>query len=88
MKSILSLSLSMIAVCGFALADKEKATPTPAAQKATTPPAAHKNLLLIAGTKSHGYGSHEHNAGVLLFKKCQHLRIIIFFISFEDLIVD
>ena len=29
-----------------------------------------KNLLLLAGKPSHGPGEHEHNAGVLLLKKC------------------
>ena len=29
-----------------------------------------KNVVLIAGRPSHGPGQHEHNAGVLLFKKC------------------
>jgi type 1 glutamine amidotransferase len=29
-----------------------------------------KNIVLIAGKPSHGPGQHEHNAGVLLFKKC------------------
>ena len=32
--------------------------------------AAEKNILLIAGTPSHGPGQHEHNAGVLLLQKC------------------
>ena len=32
--------------------------------------AAEKNVLLIAGTPSHGPGQHEHNAGVLLLQKC------------------
>jgi type 1 glutamine amidotransferase len=32
--------------------------------------AAKKNVVLIAGKPSHGPGQHEHNAGVLLFKKC------------------
>jgi type 1 glutamine amidotransferase len=29
-----------------------------------------KKIVLIAGKPSHGPGEHEHNAGVLLFKKC------------------
>lgn len=29
-----------------------------------------KNILLLAGRPSHGSGAHEHNAGVLLLKKC------------------
>jgi type 1 glutamine amidotransferase len=29
-----------------------------------------KRVVLIAGKPSHGPGQHEHNAGVLLFKKC------------------
>ena len=29
-----------------------------------------KNILLLAGKQSHGPGEHEHNAGMLLFKKC------------------
>ena len=29
-----------------------------------------KNILLLAGKPSHGPGEHEHNAGVLLLKKC------------------
>jgi len=29
-----------------------------------------KNVVLIAGKKSHGPGEHEHNAGVLLLAKC------------------
>jgi len=32
--------------------------------------AAKKHLLLLAGRPSHGPGEHEHNAGVLLLKKC------------------
>ncbi|HHY85384.1 MAG TPA: ThuA domain-containing protein [Verrucomicrobia bacterium] len=32
--------------------------------------AADKKIVLIAGRPSHGPGQHEHNAGVLLFKKC------------------
>jgi hypothetical protein len=32
--------------------------------------AAHKHAVLIAGKPSHGPGQHEHNAGVLLLKKC------------------
>ena len=31
---------------------------------------AKKLVVLIAGKPSHGHGEHEHNAGVLLFKKC------------------
>ncbi len=31
---------------------------------------AKKNILLLAGKQSHGPGEHEHNAGVLLLKKC------------------
>ncbi len=31
---------------------------------------AKKQILLLAGMPSHGPGQHEHNAGVLLFKKC------------------
>jgi putative membrane-bound dehydrogenase-like protein len=29
-----------------------------------------KKIVLVAGTPSHGPGQHEHNAGVLLLKKC------------------
>lgn len=29
-----------------------------------------KSVVLVAGKPSHGPGQHEHNAGVLLFKKC------------------
>jgi type 1 glutamine amidotransferase len=32
--------------------------------------AADKKIVLIAGKPSHGPGAHEHNAGVLLLKKC------------------
>jgi len=32
--------------------------------------APQKSVLLLAGPPSHGPGEHEHNAGVLLFKKC------------------
>lgn len=32
--------------------------------------AADKKIVLIAGRPSHGPGSHEHNAGVLLLRKC------------------
>ena len=32
--------------------------------------AADKKIVLIAGRPSHGPGEHEHNAGVLLLKKC------------------
>jgi hypothetical protein len=38
------------------------------AQSAT--PDGRKVLLLLAGNPSHGPGEHEHNAGVLLLKKC------------------
>jgi type 1 glutamine amidotransferase len=31
---------------------------------------ARKKILLLAGAQSHGPGEHEHNAGVLLLKKC------------------
>ena len=31
---------------------------------------AKKTIVMIAGKPSHGPGQHEHNAGVLLFKKC------------------
>jgi Uncharacterized protein conserved in bacteria len=39
-------------------------------QFASTAAAADKKIVLIAGRPSHGPGEHEHNAGVLLFKKC------------------
>jgi hypothetical protein len=29
-----------------------------------------KKIVLVAGPRSHGYGSHEHNAGCLLLAKC------------------
>ena len=29
-----------------------------------------RNVLMIAGRPSHGFGEHEHNAGILLLKKC------------------
>ncbi|MBC8002145.1 MAG: ThuA domain-containing protein [Opitutaceae bacterium] len=32
--------------------------------------AAHKQIVLVAGTRSHGPGEHEHNAGVQLLAKC------------------
>jgi len=54
MKSIFSLTLALLALATPALSQE----------------AAKKNVLLIAGKPSHGYGAHEHNAGVLLFKKC------------------
>jgi len=31
---------------------------------------ARKKLVLVAGSKSHGYNAHEHNAGCLLLAKC------------------
>lgn len=37
---------------------------------ATPALAGNKNILLLAGKPSHGPGQHEHNAGVLLLKKC------------------
>ena len=38
---------------------------------ATAPAApATTHILLLAGQPSHGPGEHEHNAGVLLLKKC------------------
>ena len=37
---------------------------------ATSSFAADKKIVMIAGRPSHGPGQHEHNAGVLLFKKC------------------
>ena len=33
-------------------------------------PAAEKKIVLVAGTRSHGPGDHEFNAGCLLLKKC------------------
>ncbi|MDX1679422.1 MAG: hypothetical protein R3242_01715, partial [Akkermansiaceae bacterium] len=54
MKSLFSLSLALLCSCAFGLGQD----------------ADKKNILLIAGKRSHGYGAHEHNAGVLLFKKC------------------
>jgi type 1 glutamine amidotransferase len=39
-------------------------------EKAGAAPAEKKRVLLIAGSPSHGPGQHEHNAGILLFKKC------------------
>ena len=38
----------------------------------TTPASANgaKKIVLVAGTPSHGPGEHEHNAGMLLLKKC------------------
>lgn len=29
-----------------------------------------KKIVMVAGRPSHGYGAHEHNAGLLLLKKC------------------
>ncbi len=29
-----------------------------------------RNIVMIAGRPSHGPGDHEHNAGILLLKKC------------------
>jgi type 1 glutamine amidotransferase len=37
---------------------------------ALTASAADKKIVLVAGKPSHGPGSHEHNAGVQLLKKC------------------
>jgi type 1 glutamine amidotransferase len=37
---------------------------------ADTVRAEEKKIVMIAGKPSHGPGEHEHNAGVLLFKKC------------------
>lgn len=37
---------------------------------ASSKPMAKKLVVMIAGTPSHGPGDHEHNAGVLLLKKC------------------
>ncbi len=31
-----------------------------------------KQILFLAGTKSHGYGAHEHNAGSQLLARCLH----------------
>lgn len=41
-----------------------------AAAPAAFADAGKKLVVLIAGKPSHGHGEHEHNAGVLLFKKC------------------
>jgi type 1 glutamine amidotransferase len=38
--------------------------------QATSALAGDKQILLLAGKPSHGPGQHEHNAGVLLLKKC------------------
>lgn len=37
---------------------------------AVSPEVPKKRVLLLAGNPSHGPGEHEHNAGVLLLKKC------------------
>ena len=54
MKPIPCLALLVASVCCSAFAEET----------------AKKNVLLLAGRPSHGPGQHEHNAGVLLLKKC------------------
>lgn len=41
----------------------------PAAADDKAPAAAKKKILFVAGKPSHGYGSHEHNAGCMLLAK-------------------
>lgn len=58
MKTLATLSLTaLIAWAGLSNCDAQEAI-------------AKKHALLIGGKPSHGRGAHEHNAGVLLLKKC------------------
>lgn len=53
--------------------DQTEATPPAASAPQPAPtrqPAGKANILMIAGKPSHGPAQHEHNAGILLFKKC------------------
>lgn len=57
--------LPALAVLGLVLLQSQCSPKT-----ADAAPAEKKRVLLIAGSPSHGPGQHEHNAGILLFKKC------------------
>ena len=59
MKNTIRLALAALALCAVFFS-----RPAPAAD------AARKKIVLLAGPPSHGPGEHEHNAGMLLFKKC------------------
>jgi len=49
---------------------KEKKAPAAKSDDAQKQQGDKKKIVLIAGRRSHGYGSHEHNAGCLLLAKC------------------
>ena len=57
--------LPALAVLGLVLLQSQCSPET-----AGVTPAGKKRVVLIAGSPSHGPGQHEHNAGILLFKKC------------------
>ncbi len=57
--------LPALAVLGLVLLQSQCSPETAGAA-----PAGKKRVVLIAGSPSHGPGQHEHNAGILLFKKC------------------
>ena len=49
-----------------------KSLPDTTATSAAAKGGKHKKIVFVAGTRSHGYGAHEHNAGCLLLAK--HLK--------------
>ena len=57
------LALTICIVFVFAL------SPTLPSSRTNAVAAEKKNVVFIAGTKSHGYGSHEHLAGCMLLAK-------------------
>lgn len=73
MKSCLPLIALFPLLLGALLVQcTESTSPSGDAGSSTKPAAAgrKKNIVMIAGKPSHGPAQHEHNAGILLFKKC------------------
>ena len=58
MKNTIRLALAALALCAVFFSQSAQAAD------------AKKKIVLLAGPPSHGPGEHEHNAGMLLFKKC------------------
>lgn len=73
MKSILPLIALLPLALGALLVqctDNTSSASAAAPAKSEGTPATKKNIVMIAGKPSHGPAQHEHNAGILLFKKC------------------
>jgi hypothetical protein len=70
LKLKLNLPFALVATCGLLL---NACTTTPEAATTNIGRAAmpdqQRKVVFIAGTRSHGYGQHEHNAGSLLLAK-------------------